>query len=124
MNVDVRGNLTKCCHLSGHGEAGGDGDVMGDLTEESFAEAYDRLVRDNERFMSEKRAMMARGDMVDTDLFPCWFCSVSYGKVEWLRKIKSGPWSAQAGSSRLKRTGQPPVEVSENGQPQWIEVKL
>lgn len=102
VNVDVNGNLTKCCHLSSHGEGAGNDDVMGHLPVESFSDAYARLVRDNERFMSEKRAMLARGEMQDTDLFSCWFCSVSYGKVEWLRKIKTGPWSRQANASPQK----------------------
>ena len=124
VNVDVYGNLTKCCHLSSHGEGAGDDDVMGHLPDEPFAEAYARLVSDNERFMREKRAMLARGDMQDTDLFPCWFCSVSYGKVEWLRKIKSGPWASLANGSGRNGSDRLAAEVTTSKQVRWTEAKL
>ena len=54
FNIDWRGNVTKCCHLSGHGDGVGNEDVIGNLGEMTFSEAYERLVEANRKFHREK----------------------------------------------------------------------
>ncbi len=92
MNIDCHGNFTKCCHLSGHGDGVGDGDVMGSLVDLSFAECYGRLLEDNQRIMDHKRERIRRGEFKDADFFPCWYCSLYYRKVGWLRRIPKHSW--------------------------------
>ena len=91
INIDVHGNLTKCCHLSGHGNGTGDGDLAGNLAEVSFADAYQRLRADNDQFRQEKLAHFA-ANPADTDYFPCWYCSLSFDKLNWLAEVPGHPW--------------------------------
>ena len=82
MNVDCRGSLTKCCHLSGPPEESGAGDRAGRLGEESFAAAFERLRAANEAFRAAKIRHQAAG-FSDLDDFPCWYCAVAHGKAGW-----------------------------------------
>ena len=93
LNIDCKGNLTKCCHLSGHGAGVGQGDVIGSLWDVSFTEAFDKLVAENSHFRELKLKHMRSGEFQDSDFFPCWYCSVYYKKVEWLKSFNGHPWS-------------------------------
>ena len=93
MNVDCHGNLTKCCHLSGHGDEVGQGDVIGYLGELSFGEATRLLTQENEGFHREKTSHLSNGSFRDSDFFSCWYCSLHYRKVAWLREIHDHPWA-------------------------------
>ncbi|MCP5060199.1 MAG: radical SAM protein [bacterium] len=93
VNIDAHGRLGKCCHLSGHGEGAGQADVVADLHETGFVEAFHCLVRANEDFHREKKQRLRDGDWRDSDFFPCWYCSVAFEKVGWLRGLESHPWS-------------------------------
>ncbi|MCW5980622.1 MAG: radical SAM protein [Bryobacteraceae bacterium] len=93
VNVDCHGNLTKCCHLSGQEEGGGQEDVAGSLHEVSFAEAWRRLVEENARVREEKERRQREGLLLDSDYFPCWYCSLYYRKVDWLRGHPDHPWA-------------------------------
>lgn len=93
VNVNCRGDLTKCCHLSGHGSAAGDGDVAGNLRDMSFAEGIRRLRAANEEFHKHKMRRLTEGRMTDSDYFPCWYCVLHFEKAEWLRNREDHPWS-------------------------------
>ena len=93
LNIDCQGKLGKCCHLSGHGPGVGSGDVVGDLASMSFAEAHRRLVEENAEFHAQKIRRLAGGELRDSDYFPCWYCSVHFEKVSWLKEIKDHAWS-------------------------------
>jgi coenzyme PQQ synthesis protein D (PqqD) len=71
----------------------GQGDVIGNLRDVSFTEAYQQLVRENERFHAQKIRHLSSGTFTDTDFFPCWYCSLYYKKVDWLKRFHSHPWS-------------------------------
>ena len=92
LNVDCHGNLTKCCHLSGHGDGARQEDVIGNLSSIGFTEAYHQLVRENEQFHAAKIAHLANGTFKDSDFFPCWYCSLYYQKVDWLKKYEDHAW--------------------------------
>ncbi|WP_372720127.1 radical SAM protein [Novipirellula sp.] len=92
VNVDCHGNLTKCCHLSGHNSAQAASDVIGNLSEISFDEAYRRLVAENDVFREIKLKHHAAGQFNETDYFPCWYCSRHYSKVDWLRSTEPNVW--------------------------------
>lgn len=94
LNIDCRGNVTKCCHLSGHGDGVGAGDVVGNLHEISFSEAFSRLQRLHDQFRRDKLEQFASGAVQDSDFFPCWFCSVHYNKVGWLKAVPGHAWGA------------------------------
>ena len=65
LNIDWRGNVTPCCHLSGYGEA----DRAGNLATVSLAAALGRLREANAHFLQEKEAHRAEADPA-----PCRFC--------------------------------------------------
>ena len=93
VNVDCHGNLTTCCQISGHGPGTGQDDVIASLAETSFGDAYAMLVEHNRAFREAKSERFERGNVPDTDYFPCWFCSVQYGKVDWIRRLKGHEWA-------------------------------
>jgi MoaA/NifB/PqqE/SkfB family radical SAM enzyme len=81
INIDCRGCMTKCCHLSG--QTGGAGpDVFGSILESGFPECLRRLIDDNQRFRRAKLQHFAAGPGVDADFFPCLYCSSHYRKVQ------------------------------------------
>lgn len=82
VNVDWRGRLTKCCHLSGHARAPGAGDVIADLGAVDFADAYAHLQAENLDFRARKTAREQNGELVDDDYFPCQYCENYYDKIE------------------------------------------
>ena len=92
INIDCKGFLTKCCHLSSHGEGVGDGDVAGDLRHVSFKEALGRLEAANKAFHAAKMARL-KGGLEDADFFPCWYCSNAFKKVDWLDAFSNNPWT-------------------------------
>lgn len=93
MNIDWRGNVTVCCNLSGHGEDVENGDIIGNLHELSFSEAYGRWIQANGKFQKEKLEYHSRGKFRDADYFPCWYCLNYFKKVDWLKKFPSNDWS-------------------------------
>jgi hypothetical protein len=110
--------LTKCCHLSGHGDGAGTGDVIGDLHVIGFAQALRHLEAENEQFQRAKLAHLADGSFQDTDFFPCWYCTNHYNKLGWLQKYESHPWQAHIWQSAsespdLRISGQP-IALVEN----------
>ena len=98
MNLDVHGNLSKCCHLSGHGEGVGSGDVAGSLLELSFSEAYARLEEAHRAFRADKLAARDEGRLRDDDYFPCWHCSKHFDKVGWLKRVPGHAWADLLGA--------------------------
>ena len=92
LNINCYGELTKCCHLSGHGADVGNDDVMGSLTDHPFGELYTRLVAENMHFCQSKRDYFACGHHSLTDTFPCWYCSRAYDKIGWMQAYPDHPW--------------------------------
>jgi MoaA/NifB/PqqE/SkfB family radical SAM enzyme len=87
-NVDWRGRLTLCCNLAGYRNAGGEPDVVADLTRESFVEGYARLRAVAAAQAARRRAALAALAAAGTepDLYagsPCLFCLQSFGKIPW-----------------------------------------
>jgi len=116
LNIDYHGNIGRCCHLSGHGDGMGQGDIAGNFSDMSLAEAYDRLVEENERFHDAKMKHLSCGGFMDSDFFPCWYCSLYYRKLDWLKKLKWHPWSGLMWESPYVFMGHPtstsnPVEA-------------
>ena len=90
FNIDWKGNVSICCHLSGHGD--GNDHVAGNLRDMSFSEACESLSAFREKFRAEKQAHHAQGTFKDTDYFPCWYCENHFNKVGWLRRYPENPW--------------------------------
>jgi len=93
LNVDCLGRLSKCCHLSSQGDGAGQRDVLVDLNTESLHHAYRYWTEENRQFHRRKESHFASGTFVDTDFFPCWYCSLYYRKVDWLRETDNRPWA-------------------------------
>ena len=95
FNVDWHGNVTICCHLSGHGDGVGKGDVIANLEVVSFAEAYKRLIEFTMGFRKEKLEHNKTGNFEDSDNFPCCYCFNYFKKVDWLKACPETPWASQ-----------------------------
>jgi MoaA/NifB/PqqE/SkfB family radical SAM enzyme len=81
FNLDYRGNLTLCCHLSGYSGSNHGKDVMANLYEVSLAEACERFRRRVITYLADKRERINRGEFGELDHFPCWYCVKYLGKV-------------------------------------------
>jgi MoaA/NifB/PqqE/SkfB family radical SAM enzyme len=92
MNLDYRGNLTLCCHLSGYAGEGFGTEVIGNLRELSLAEACEGFRRRVAQYLDDKHAAVAGGALHDVDHFPCWYCVKYLGKVSWLKQFPQHPW--------------------------------
>ncbi len=92
VNVNCHGEMTLCCHLSGHGDGVGQGDVVGKLAELGFGLAFNRLVAERYRYRTAKQAHAAAGTMTENDFFPCWYCARHYHKVDWLQSGANQWW--------------------------------
>ncbi len=92
VNVDCMGNLTKCCHLSGHGEGVGEDDIIGNLQQIPFGDAIAKLKAENEQHQQAKLAHFASAKMQDSDFVACWYCANYYKKVGWLKAYDGHPW--------------------------------
>ena len=93
LNVDCRGNLTKCCHLSSQGEHVGERDIIANLHDVEFHEAYRRWSDENAALRIAKQELFSSGEMQDVERFPCWFCSLYYDKVDWLHETPNHGWT-------------------------------
>jgi MoaA/NifB/PqqE/SkfB family radical SAM enzyme len=74
FNIDYRGNLTLCCHLSGHSDATPPFDRIANLHEMSLADASDRFRQRVATYLDDKRLRVDRGDFTAVDHFPCLYC--------------------------------------------------
>jgi MoaA/NifB/PqqE/SkfB family radical SAM enzyme len=92
LNIDCHGNLSKCCHLSGQASKTQPSDMICNLADTTFAAAYRRLVAENDAFRANKERHQASGKFQETDYYPCWYCSLHYQKVEWLKGSRADAW--------------------------------
>lgn len=92
ININCRGELTVCCHLSGHGDRVGQDDIIGSLVTNSFGALYQQLVDHNQRFRTAKLRAAQESQLSERDHFPCWYCSQAYNKVRWLEALPAHPW--------------------------------
>jgi hypothetical protein len=87
-NIDYKGRLTLCCNLSGFRGAGQQQDIIADLNQEGFADAYERLQQLRELQLERRRAALVSltNNSTKSDLYigsPCLFCLQSFGKIPW-----------------------------------------
>lgn len=86
FNVDYRGNVTLCCHLSGHSGSLSSSDRMGNLGEVSLRQALDEFRLRVDRYLRDKKEAVESGRFDELDHFPCWYCVKYLGKapaIEW-----------------------------------------
>jgi MoaA/NifB/PqqE/SkfB family radical SAM enzyme len=102
-NLDYRGDLTLCCHLSGYAGGTPGTDEVGNLHELSLAEAVDRFHRRVATYQADKQAKVSRGEFGGLDHFPCWYCVQYLDKVPGLTRIPYHPW-AQASATMREET--------------------
>ena len=112
LNLDYRGNVTLCCHLSGYSGANNDADFMGNLSEISFAEAVNRARRMVGTYLAQKEERAARGEFGQLDHFPCWYCLKHLDKVSWLQNFPNHPWGDQTNSIAVRNNDDARPEVS------------
>lgn len=93
FNLDYRGNMTLCCHLSGYSGANTRPDLMGNLHEVSLAEACDGFRQRVAKYLADKRDKVTRGEFSALDHFPCWYCVKYLDKVSGLKNLPQHPWA-------------------------------
>ena len=81
FNVDYRGQLTLCCHLSGYAGANAGSEVIGNLRDITLAEACRRFRERVRVYLADKHARVQQGAFGELDHFPCWYCVNYLGKV-------------------------------------------
>jgi MoaA/NifB/PqqE/SkfB family radical SAM enzyme len=91
--VDARGRLSVCCQLSEYG--GGDTDVVADLNQVSFADAWPAYQAAVRRLALDSRPGTEGADPFDR--FPCMRCARARGKTAWLADHPGTPWHGAAG---------------------------
>lgn len=95
--IDARGRLSLCCQLSEYGD--NENDVVADLNEVSFLEAWPRYTARLAELGRASAALAADGG--ETDRFPCIRCAKALGKMEWVRDYPDSPWYPAAGGATL-----------------------
>jgi MoaA/NifB/PqqE/SkfB family radical SAM enzyme len=102
INIDWRGNLTACCHLSGHGEALKNKDIVINLNETDFSEAFKVFVKSIKNFHYEKIEHHSAGKFRKSDYLPCWYCLNYFKKLDWFKKFPEIPWSNRVWTAKHK----------------------
>ena len=102
-NVDYRGNLTLCCHLSGYTGANAPDDVMGNLLEVSLTEACRRFHARVEKYLAHKRERVRHGAFDELDHFPCWYCVKYLGKVSSNHTFPPAGWTSPTAAGAARR---------------------
>lgn len=90
FNIDWKGNVSICCHLSGHGD--GEDQIIGNFYELGFSEAIERLGETIREFIRLKKARHDQKRFMGSDYFPCWYCENYFNKVDWLEACPENPW--------------------------------
>lgn len=80
-NVDYRGNMTLCCHLSGLTGTNAADDIIADLKHTDLASACARFGERVETYLRHKREKLQRNELDDLDHFPCLYCVKYLGKA-------------------------------------------
>jgi MoaA/NifB/PqqE/SkfB family radical SAM enzyme len=91
MYVDAHGRLSLCCQLSEYGF--GDGDVVGDLRNQSLAELWGAYRAGVDELRGRSASPNFNGTLA---AFPCMRCAHSLGKLEWLASAPETEWGAVA----------------------------
>jgi hypothetical protein len=81
FNVDCRGNVTLCCHLSGHAGTVGN-DVLASLHTVTLAAALHQFRERVAVYLADKRMRVAHGGLSEREHFPCWYCANYLGKLQ------------------------------------------
>jgi hypothetical protein len=112
INIDCHGNLTTCCHLSGHGDGVASGDIIANLAETTLTMAYAQLVAENRQFRQAKERQLAAGHFADADFFTCWHCANYYKKTDWLRTHAEHAWAPLIWAESDNRDEEPQRMIS------------
>jgi MoaA/NifB/PqqE/SkfB family radical SAM enzyme len=92
LNVDYLGRLTLCCNLSGFRGAIDDSDLIADLNQVAFADAYGRFQEMAKAQLDLRTRTLSamHEDGVTPDLqtgSPCLFCLQTFRKSPWQKSV-------------------------------------
>ena len=88
FNVDYRGNMTLCCHLSGYGDRFGGQDRAGNLADATLGECLARLQSMVRGYQATKRGRVERGELTPCDYSACLYCVRHFAGAEPLQVIR------------------------------------
>ncbi|HEY4131074.1 MAG TPA: SPASM domain-containing protein, partial [Gemmatimonadaceae bacterium] len=91
LYVDAHGRVSLCCQLSEYGF--NEGDVVGDLRDESLATIWLRYREGIDALRESSRTERVSGPL---NAFPCMRCAHALGKLDWLARDPSTEWGAVA----------------------------
>ncbi len=81
INIDWRGNVSRCCHLSGQTHVADGDEVIGNVMDRPFPELVGRLEGAVEAFRQAKAEHFRSGRVTDGDYYPCDYCLKAFHKV-------------------------------------------
>ncbi len=102
INIDWRGNLSRCCHLSGQTHVADGDEVIGNVKDRPFPDLIGRLEDAVETFRRAKAAHFESGAVRDGDYYPCDFCLKTFHKVAGFDGERV--WFPDPSASRLQDT--------------------
>ncbi len=88
FNVDWRGNVSHCCHLSGQTPVAEGSKVVGNLGKTTFPELLERLIDANAQFRRYKFDYQRRNELTEEDYFPCDYCLKHYREADRIEDFK------------------------------------
>ena len=88
FNVDYRGNVTLCCHLSGYDTRLRGRDRAGNLAHMTLKEGLATLRTMVEEYLAVKRLRFERGELEPRDYSPCLYCVRHFEGATPLRHIR------------------------------------
>lgn len=96
LYIDYRGNLTFCCQLSDYADSEVRTDVIANLAEVNLFEAYNKYVEMITAYQKEKLRRFKNNELTEYDVFPCWYCSKYFQKLDWMKNFPNDPWHQDA----------------------------
>lgn len=83
LHVDVSGELSLCCQLSGLPGSGARSDRLGDLAKVSLTEAHSNMLELVHELQQKRLAQIREGSLEPWDEMPCNWCCKQFGKPHW-----------------------------------------
>ncbi|MBN8611259.1 MAG: radical SAM protein [Deltaproteobacteria bacterium] len=100
MHVDVSGQMSLCCQLSGLPGSGARSDLLGDLGEISLAEGHSNMVSLVHDLQRRRIEQIRDNTLEPWDEMPCNWCVKQFGKPYWTDEGAAG-----AGATRERWRG-------------------
>jgi len=101
LYITSDGSMSFCCQLTDFGGGLRGSELMGNLAEISFYEAYQRMIDAVAAFTNRKVQLLCEEKLGELDHFSCWYCLKYFQKVGWMAEMTDDPWAKDLLSTSL-----------------------